>query len=302
MMAKLPEKPKQEHLSQRVLFIMAGVIWGLILGPDIGLAVAKFAGGLNWPFIAGTRDWPVWADWVIFGSGAISGLTVFFAALIIGRNIGDRLEYSHDFKLRSGVAIPWAVIGAGVAVGAITALTITDRQRAVVEYVVEQKGAQSRLLEFASEIQRFRSVRVDWPGDGGDGAIMLSFRGKHQGNYQLTWEIWDASGAKEPVMEGDIGATLTPGDKHTDLPLSPLALATAWLQRQGSKGLNARVSENFTLKARLIPELTRNEWKQLPQHEPDNLADGKSILIDEATATFPVDFEIRGGQIIWQGS
>lgn len=301
-MAKLPEKPKQEHLSQRVLCVMAGAVWGLVLAPGVALTVAEFLGGLNWPLIAGTRDWPQWADWIIVASAVISGLSTFFVALIIGRNIGDRLEYSHDFKLRSGVALPWAVIVVGVAVGGINAVTLPERQRAVVGFVVEQKEAQDRLLEFARNTQRFRSARVDWPGAGAEGRILLIFRGKHQGNYQLIWEIWDASGAKEPVMEGNIGAILTAGDKHTDLPLSPLALASAWLQRQGSKGLNARVSENFTLKTRLIPELTRDEWKQLPQHEPDNLADGKSILIDEATATFPVDFEIRGGQIIWQGS
>jgi hypothetical protein len=298
-MAKLPEKPKKEHMSQRVLFIMGGVIWGLVLGPDIGLGVAKFVGGLNWPFIAGTRDWPEWADWVIFSSGAISGLTVFFTALIVGRNVGDRLEYAHDFKLRSGVAIPWAVIGVGVAVGAITVVTIEDRQQAVIDYVQEQKDAQARLLEFANITHRLRSARVDWPGNGEEGLISLSFRGKHSGNYLLIWNIWDASNAKEPLMEADLGLILSSGDRNTELALSPRALVTAWQRRVGSKGLNAKLSEDFTLKIRLIPEPTRAEWRKLPQHEPDNLADGKSILIDEVTTTFPVAFETRGGRVVW---
>lgn len=298
-MAKLPEKPKKEHLSLRVLFIMGGVIWGLVLGPDIGLAVAKFVGGLNWPFIAGTNEWPDWADWVIFSSGAITGLAVFFTALIIGRNIGDRLEYAHDFKLISGAAMPWAIIGVGIAVGAITVLTIEDRQQAVIEYVQEQKDAQGRLLELAGRTHRFRSVRVDWPGNGEDGEISLSFRGQRSGSYLLVWEIWDASSARKPVMEGSIGALLSPGDKNTELPLSPLALVSAWQQRQGSKGLNARVSENFTLEAQLIPEPSRAEWKELPSHESGNLADGNSILIDRASTTFKVEFEVRGGQINW---
>lgn len=298
-MAKLPEKPKKEHLSQRVLFIMGGVIWGLVLGPDIGLAVAKFVGGLNWPFIAGTNEWPEWADWVIFSSGAVTGLAVFFAALIIGRNVGDRLEYAHDFKLRSGIAIPWAIIGVGIAVGAITVLTIEDRQQAVIEYVQEQKDAQGRLLEMAGRTHRFRSVNVDWPGGGAEGEISLSFRGQRRGNYLLLWEIWDASSAKDPLMAGRIGALLSRGDKNTELPLSPLALVNAWQQRLGSKGLNARVSENFTLEARLIPEPSSAEWKLLPGHEAGNLAEGKSVLIDTASATFRVEFETRGGQILW---
>lgn len=285
-------------MSVRFLFIMAGVIWGLVLGPDIGLAVAKFIGGLNWSFIAGTREWPVWADWVIIASGVITGLTIFFAALITGRNVGDRFEYSHDSRLSSGGAIPWAVIAVGVAMGVITVLTIEDRQQAVVVYVQNQKGALVRLEEFAKQTQRFRAVRVEWPGSGEEGRVSLSFRGKHKGDYLLSWTVWDSSNRKEPVMEGDIVAHLSPGDQNTSLPLSPPALANAWRRRAGNVN-KAIVDENFTFRIRLIPELTRAEWKNLPRHEPDNLADGKSILIDEATDSFPVNFEIVGGKIVW---
>ena len=297
-MAKVPEKPKKEPMSVRFLLIMGGVIWGLVLGPDIGLAVAEFIGGLNWRFIAGTREWPEWADWVIVGSGAITGLTVFFAALITGRNFGDRLEYSHDLRLRSGAAIPWAVIAVGVAVGSVTVLTIEERQQAVIDYVQEQKDALVRLEAFAEQVQRFRSVRVEWPGNGEEGRVSISFRGKHKGTYLLAWEVRDSSNNKKPVMEGDIGAILSPGEQSTDLPLSPLALIKAWRQRAGNV-TEAKVAEDFTFRIRLIPEPTRAEWARLPRHEPGNLADGESILIDEARDSFPVNFELRGRQIVW---
>jgi hypothetical protein len=283
-------------MGVRPLFVMGGVIWGLVLGPDFGLAVAKFMGGLNWTFIAGTRDWPVWADGLIIASGVATGLATFFTALIAGRNLGDRLEYSHDFRLNSGAAIPWAVIAVGITVGGITVLTIEDRQQAVVAYVQDQKGALVRLDSFANQVQRFRSVRVDWPGGGEEGRVSLSFRGKHRGNYLLSWAILTA-GNKEPVMEGEIGATLG-GEQNTSLPLSPLALVNAWRQRDGDVA-DAKVAEDFTFKIRLIPEPTRAEWARLPRHEPGNLADGNSILIDEASDSFPVYFELRGSQIIW---
>lgn len=297
-MAKIPEKPKKEPMSQRVLFIMAGVIWGLVLGPDIGLGVAKFVGGLNWPFITGTREWPAWADWVIFTSGITTGFGVFFGSLIIGRNVGDRFEYSHDQRLSSGAAIPWAVIAVGVALGSISILTIEDRQQAVIRYVYDQKAALGRLEVFAKQVQRFRSVRVEWPGNGEAGQVTMSIRGKHQGNYLLVWEIRDTSNNEEPVMEGEIGAILRSGEQNTSLPLSPPTLVNAW-QRRGGNGGKTKVDEDFTFRIRLIPEPTRAEWKNLPRHEPGNLADGKSILIDEATDSFPVNFEIVGNQIIW---
>ena len=297
-MARVPAKPKKETLSVRFLLIMGGVIWGLVLGPDIGLAVTRFAGGLNWPFIAGTREWPEWADWVIVGSGVISGLIIFFTAMITGRNLGDRIEYSHDKRTRFGGAIPWAVIAVGVTLGGITVLTIEERQQAVIDYVQEQKDAVARLEEFATRIQRFRSVRVDWPGHGKEGQILISFRGKHRGNYLLAWEIWDSSNSKEPVIEDDISAALRPGQQKTSLPLSPPTLIEAWRKRGGNV-TDATVSEDFIFRIRLIPKPTRAEWARLPRHEPGNLADGKSILIDEAVDNFPVKFEIRGGRTIW---
>ena len=58
-MARTPAKARKEPLSVRFLLIVGGVIWGLVLGPEIGLAVAKFFGELNWRFIAGTREWPL---------------------------------------------------------------------------------------------------------------------------------------------------------------------------------------------------------------------------------------------------
>ncbi|MBE9558634.1 MAG: hypothetical protein IMF08_17380 [Proteobacteria bacterium] len=293
-----PEKPKKEPMSQRVLFIVAGLIWGLVLGPDIGLGVAKFLGGLNWPFIAGTREWPEWADWLIFVSGVTTGFGVFFGALITGRNVGDHFEYSLDQRLSSGAAIPWALIAVGVTLGSISMLTIEGRRQATIEYVHEQKNALGRLEAFAKQIQRFRSVRVEWPGNGEEGQVALSFRGKHQGDYLLAWDIWDASNNKEPVMEGEIGATLSSGTQNTSLPLSPTSLANAW-QRRGGNGDKTKVDEDFTFRIRLIPEPTRDEWNNLPRHEPGNLADGESILIDHAADTFPVKFELRGGQIIW---
>lgn len=297
-MAKVPEKPKKERMSARVLYIICGVVWGLVLGPDIGLGVAKFVGGLNWTFIAGTREWPAWADGVIIASGVITGLTVFFTALIAGRNLGDHLEYSHNTRLSSNAAIPWAVIAVGVAVGGATVLTVEERQQAVVDYVQDQKDALAQLEVFASQVQRFKVVRVEWPGNGEEGLVSLSFRGKHQGTYLLVWEVWDASGNEEPIMAGDIGAGLRPGEQNTSLPLSPRALAGAWRRRAG-KVDKATVSEDFTFRIRLIPEPTSAEWERLPRHEPGNLADGKSILIDEATDSFPVEFEVIGGRIVW---
>jgi hypothetical protein len=298
-MAKIPEKPKKEPMSVRFLFIVSGVVWGLVLGPDIGLGVAKFLGALDWSGIAGTRKWPEWADWLIIGSGIITGLTTFFAALIIGRNAGDRFEYSHDQRLSSGAAIPWAVIAVGVTIGAISVQTIDTRKQAVVDQLQKEKDALAYLEVFAGNIQRFGSVSIDWPGNGEDGTIFLSIRGKHRGNYRLTWEIRDVSNPNMPLMEGGAGAILNPGKQSTNVLLSPRLLGEAWLKKIGGSVSSPRVEGNFTVTVRLTPELTSADWKHLPRHEPDNMADGSSILIDRVSIDFPVYFQRRSNQVIW---
>lgn len=298
-MAKVPEKKKKEPISGRVLFIVAGVIWGLVLGPDFGLGVARFLGGLNWPFIAGTLEWPDWADWVIAGAGVLTGLVTFFVLLIVGRNVGDRFEYSQDMRLGSGNAVPWAVIAVGVTMGAISVMTFDDRQKAVRDYVDMQKAAQAYLLELSGQVQRFRSVHVDWPGNGADGIISLTFRGKHRGNYMLRWQIWEGGKTDKPLLEGKIGAILNPGDQNTELPLPALSLLGAWQGRDNRVGRNIIVDQDFTLRVELVPEPSRDEWKRLPGHEADALSDGSSILIDRASAMFPMRFEQRGRSIFW---
>lgn len=297
-MARLPAKARKEPLSVRFLLIVGGVIWGLVLGPEIGLAVAKFLGGLNWRFIAGTREWPQWADWLIVAAGIASGLGAFFGVLIAGRNVGDRFEFSHDSRFRFGGAIPWSVIAVGVAVGSITVQTVEERQEAVIDYVQEQKAAVARLEEFATRVQRFASVRIEWPGNGEDSRAVISIGGKHAGRYLLVWEIWDPRNKEKPLMADDIGAILRSGKQNTSLPLSPAELVEAWRRRAGNVA-NAKVAQDFTFRIRLFPKPTNAEWARLPRHEPDNLDDGKSILIDEVVDHFPVNFELRGGRTVW---
>ena len=298
-MAKIPEKPKKEPMSVRFLFIIGGVVWGLVLGPDIGLGVAKFVGALDWPTIAGTREWPEWADWVIIASGVLTGLTTFFTALIIGRNVGDRFEYSHDLRLNSGGAIPWAVISVGVAIGAITVQTIDVRKQAVVDQLQKEKDALAYLEVFAGKIQRFGTVTIDWPGNSEEGSVFVLMRGQHQGNYQLLWDVRDASNNAKSLIEGSSEVLLHPGKQNTSLPLSPRLLGEAWLNKIGRQVNASRIDGNFTVTVQLIPEITGAEWKLLPRHEPDKLDDGSSILVDRVTTSFPVYFEHRGNQIVW---
>ncbi len=287
------------NVSVRVLCLIAGVVWGMVLGPETGLAVAGFLSGLNWAFITGTGTWPDWVDWLILGSGLGTGLAAFLTCFVIGRNVGDRLEFVPANLPQRGPAIPWAVVAAGLAVGGITATTIEEREQAVVDYVQLQKQALVRLESFAGEVQRFARVEVNWPGDGEIGVVSVGFRGEHTGEYRLGWEIWRARDKHKPFISGEYPVMIRAGDYNTDLPLPPEAIGKAYLHSRGDVRDGEAVVEDFTYRLRLVPKLTRAERAMLPVNEPDNIADGKSKLIDRIARDFEVRFRIRSGRVVW---
>lgn len=296
-MAKVPGKPKNEPISPRILYIAAGVVWGLVLAPEAGLVVMKFLAGLDWPAVAGTDYWPLWADWIVVASGAAAGLATFLAALIFGRNFGDRMEFSPLGRLHFRRATPWALLVLGVAVGAMTVRSIDDQRH----FFEAQKRAGLRLAEFSREVHRFEDISVEWLDNGEQGRVFLSFQGERKGKYRLAWEVRDVAddGKATLLMRGETGAALGPGEQNAELPLKTPELVSALRRGIGDDDADITVSRELTVRARLIPELTRKEIARLPQQEPGNLAGGNSILIDETFGRFRVNFTLRDDEVVW---
>ncbi len=279
----------------QTLYAVAGLIWGLILGPDAGLYAARVMGGVAWLY---QYEDGAWADWVIIPFGAVIGLTVLFSCYQLGAAAGRRYDDTTVQRLRHAKSLPWALLVVGIAVGTVTALTIDNRQRAVANYVQAQKDAAARLLVFAETLHQITAYGVKWPGGGEAGRIDLSFGGRRHGDYRLDWKILSQDG-KEPLLDGSYAVRLDPKYKSTNIPISAVELANAYVLRSKRPGAEIVVDERFRLVLELRPVLNGREWNALPDDEAARLDDGESILLARATTAFRVKFEARGGRIKW---
>ncbi len=277
------------------LYAVAGLIWGLVLGPDAGLYAARVMGSVAWLY---QYDNGAWADLVIVPFGALIGFTVLFACYQLGAAAGRRYDDTSRKRLRHVKSVPWALVVVGIAVGTMTVLTIDDRQRHVARYVQGQKDAAARLLVFAETLHRIAGIGVEWPGGGAPGRIDLSFRGKRQGDYRFDWKILSKDGTK-PLLGGSYTVGLSERYKSTNIPLSAAELANAYIVQLNRPGAIIAVDERFRLIMELRPILSGKEWDALPEDEAARLADGDSILLERVATAFPVRFEARNGRIIW---
>ena len=101
-------------------------------------------------------------------------------------------------------------------------------------------------------------------------------------------------------MTGAERLDLAPGRTRTNIQIPAAALVDGYRAILSHRNANILVDEPFALEARLTPILDVAEEAALPEGERRNLEQGRSILIDEAKAEFPVRFFLYGGELSWQ--
>lgn len=282
-------------MKVQTLYIITGLVWGLVLSPDAGLYAAGKMGSVVWLYEY--RE-GAWASWVIVPFGVTIGLMVLFSSYQLGAAVGRRYDDFSEMRLRHAKSVPWALVVLGVGVGAITAVTIEDRQRAVVDYVQNQRVAVGRLQELVENVHRVSGYDVDWPGGGENGRIEVSFLGKRTGEYLLTWRIFSAEG-KEPLLDGDYEIRLGKEHLRASIPVNATDLVNAFIIQANKPGAQIEVDERFRLEMDLIPVLNSRQWAKLPEGEAERLEEGDSFLIKRTEARFNVQFQLQGQRVFW---
>jgi hypothetical protein len=277
------------------LYLAAGLIWGLVLGPDAGLAAAGVMGRVAWLY---TFQDGAWASWFIGGFGIFIGLFVLTVCVQVGAFGGRRYDFTSEKRRKHVKAIPWTLMVLGFCVGAIAYLTIEDRRAAVFLYLQKQQAAADQLLEMARNRHRISDYAIGWPGGNENGRLVLSFEGNHRREYFFEWGIFKKEG-KEPLLGDKYQIRLNNDRKNTDIPLSPVQLGNAWLKQTKNPQQNVDLEEPFRLVMKLTPVLRKEDWEQLPDDEEFRLKEGESILIREINYEFKLKMRFRGGRVEW---
>ena len=282
-------------MKVQTLYAAAGLIWGLVLGPFIGMAAARTLGDVSWLYEFQNG---AWVNWAVIPFGAIIGLTVLLSCYGLGAAAGRRYDDITGRPLRHVKALPWALVLVGTAVGAITVRTLGDEQRAIVGYVLEKKAANARLMALERNLHRITALDLDLSNSGGTVRMYLLLQGRREGDYRIEWQVHSKI-ARQPILDGSKISRLGPEPESADISINRWAVATGYLRLRGDPEADISVDEKFTLAVQLRPILSHKELASLPEDEVQRLSGDESIFLSQVGTEFRLRFTMRDGHILW---
>lgn len=269
----------------RILYSLAGLAWGLVLGPLVGLWVGAMAAGVSWLLLFGDDPWPESVGWIIplIASAAAVGLAA--ACTAAGYAYGgarERTSASAGARLKAYGLIGLAGIAGIAAVG--TGLD-TQRQQDRAREAGRTQTSSFEALVAARHV--ILDIRVS-----DDGATIGVF-GNRGGSHRLRWLIREQA-YRKTLADGVVSVELVPGSGTIKVAFGRLAdLKRRYAEKVlSNRNASVLVEEDFVFEATLDPVLSETEFSNIPQAEAQNLAIGQSRLSDTRSAKFPVRFTI----------
>jgi hypothetical protein len=270
-----------------------------VLGIAGGIYAGGVAGGFAWLFLFGDDRWPDWSEAAILGVAVAAGLAILAGCTALGWVTGRGYENAGPARRARGGWTAAGLVLLAVLAGAGGVWSMDRQQDGIDRQRQEQAEAGMNLAEMQAATHRLTGIDIDWRGGGVDGSAAVQLEGRREGAYRLEWQI-RAGSARKPLLAGEKRLELAPGPAGTDISISSEALVDGYRGVLSHQNANIMVDEPFTLEARLVPILGAAEEAALPQGERRNLEQGWSMLIDEASAEFPVRFFLYGGELSWQ--
>lgn len=280
-----------------VLCAWVGAAWGLVFGVAAALAVMALGAGVSWLFLFGDDPWPPALAWLLPALGAVSGVAVLAGGIAAGLAFGRRAERRPPAEAaairrwaRALLALALLTIAAGGALALAGERREADRREAAAR-------GQGDFAALVSGRQVLGAVTVEREGRDGGLRVSLEVRGRLGGRYELSWAVRETA-YRKVLAEGRLVRHLAAGGNRLAFSLDLLALARSYHREVlGGRAAAVLVDEDFRLELALTPLLDEAARAALPPHERQNLALGESPLMDRARVSFPVRFEIRGGEV-----
>src|SRR5262249_2601405 len=70
-------------MALRHLYLLASVLWALVLAPIAALMAIAIGAGVTWIFVLGDNPWPNWVEEFLLGLGIVAGLLAAGASFSI---------------------------------------------------------------------------------------------------------------------------------------------------------------------------------------------------------------------------
>lgn len=283
-------------MQSPLLYVLTGLVWGLLLGALAALFVVAVAAGVSWLYLFGDEPWPEAVDWALPALGFGVFAAVLLGCVVLGLRAGRQTAAAAPEEAARRHAGARRLL----AVGGLLALVLAGAAAARIagQDAARETGARqaARFDALQSERQRLTAVSLSRATRPMAYDLAVSTRGARGGAYRLSW-VLRSSGYAEALAEGDGEIVLEPGDNRASLPVDAWAIIERYHDLAlGGRDVDVEVAEHFRMEVTLTPVLGEAERRQLPAHEVRNLSLGQSALMDRATADLEMQFRIGGPQ------
>ena len=279
-----------EMINLRRTYLVASLLWALVLGPAVALGVFALGAGVSWLYLFGDDPWPATVEWLLPLIALCAGSMTAIAVLWFGYAHGRRLTASGAGTAYAEWRNAILLVIAPIVLLAFVALLIWARTSAYQEAMSITVAREAKFADFTARNQKIDSLRVVYDGDENLTAT-VSLSGSRDGPYRLAWRV-SPSSFDTAIIADSRALELQQGQSQTEIRFSIGELRIQYQAEFLNGGAGVLVDELFVFDAFLQPLLSAEEIAELPPGEQRRLGSEDSPLASFASTNFPVYFLI----------
>lgn len=277
-------------MNLRQTYLVAGILWALLLGPLAALTVFGFAAGVSWLWLFGDSSWPAGTQAALPLIGLAAGVAAAMACVYLGISHGRQREAAGGGENAAERRKALLIAAAPIALAMLAGAKLWWDARSYSQAMAIAAQREVNLMSLASRVQKITSISVE-PSAGGTFRARIGLNGKRDGEYRLSWDVKSTS-FEQPLANGTRTVRLKTGENREEISFTLDQIADGYRSRLSSAG-DVLVDEPFHLHASVEPELSGADLERLPPGERRQLKSGESMLRSQKSVDFHLRFFIR---------
>lgn len=284
-------------MNLRQTYLIAGILWALLLGPLAALAVFGFAAGASWIWLYGDNDWPAGTQVALPLIGLAAGVAVAIACILLGARHGRQSEATTGAERIAQRRKARFLTAAPVVIAVLLGAKIWWDMRSYSRALTIAAQREANFVSLALDSQKITDASIALAGDGMF-HVHVQLAGQREGEYRLNWQVRSTS-FHDALASGRQTIRLRQGNNGEETGFGLDQIAKAY-RRHLSKPGDVLVDETFHLRIAAEPVLSGADLERLPPGEKQRLKSGDSALRSTKIVDFPVRFFIHSDGSVTQ--
>src|SRR5512146_478273 len=186
-------------MGVRHLYLLAGILWALVLAPVAALTAIAAGAGFAWIFVFGDNPWPRWGEIFLLLSGAVAGVSAAAASMTIANAAAKAEAAAPNGNSVSAARHALGMAIAPVIIALLAGSALWLRTRQFERTMSEAHTKEAKFADLVASSKKLRDLDVEVDSQGAFRAVAL-VSGSRSGAYELKWRIVPSS-AKGPILE-----------------------------------------------------------------------------------------------------